>query len=86
MWCGDCRFDVLHEVASAGNQDGGPEAALQIVQQLLSETLFVLHELLMGASPTLVLPLTQVCCYLWIGASAVPSSLLALWTVVRQCC
>ena len=55
-----CRFDILQEVATAADDSAGPEGALQIVHQLLSETLYVLHELLMAGGPSLVLPITQV--------------------------
>lgn len=54
-----CRFDVLQAVAAA-SQDGGSGAALKLVHQLLSETLYVLHDLLARNQPTLALPLTQV--------------------------
>ena len=55
-----CRFDFLKEVATAADDSAGPEAALQIVHQLLSETLYVLHELLIAGGQSLVLPITQV--------------------------
>ncbi|DBA92469.1 TPA: hypothetical protein ACH3X1_002702 [Trebouxia sp. C0004] len=54
------RFDILQEVVTAADDSAGPEAALQIVHQLLSETLYVLHELLIAGGPSLVLPITQV--------------------------
>ncbi|KAL0044481.1 hypothetical protein WJX82_009054 [Trebouxia sp. C0006] len=54
------RFDILQEVATAADDNAGPEAALQIVHQLLSETLYVLHELLIAGGQPLVLPITQV--------------------------
>ncbi len=60
MHCAACRFDVLQEVATAADDSAGPEAALQIVHQLLSETLYVLHELLIASGQSLVLPITQV--------------------------
>ena len=60
MCCAACRFDILQEVATAADDSAGPEAALQIVHQLLSETLYSLHELLIGGGPSLVLPITQV--------------------------
>jgi hypothetical protein len=60
MHCASCRFDILQEVATAADDSAGPEAALQIVHQLLSETLYSLHELLIGGGPSLVLPITQV--------------------------
>ena len=60
MHCASCRFDVLQEVATAADDSAGPEAALQIVHQLLSETLYVLHELLKSGCQSLVLPITQV--------------------------
>ena len=60
MHCTSCRFDILQEVATAADDSAGPEAALQIVHQLLSETLYVLHELLIAGSQSLVLPITQV--------------------------
>ncbi len=60
MHCASCRFDILQEVATAADDSAGPEAALQIVHQLLSETLYVLHELLIAGGQSLVLPITQV--------------------------
>lgn len=60
MHCTSCRFDILQEVATAADDSAGPEAALQIVHQLLSEALYVLHELLIAGGQSLVLPITQV--------------------------
>lgn len=54
-----CRFGILQEVA-AGSDGAGPDSALQLVHQLLSETLYVLHGLLLRGHPSLVLPLAQV--------------------------
>ena len=54
------RFDVLQDVIAASSQGSGPEAALKLVHQLLSETLYVLHDLLVRGQRSLVLPLTQV--------------------------
>ncbi|KAL3148728.1 hypothetical protein ABBQ38_014140 [Trebouxia sp. C0009 RCD-2024] len=53
------RFGILQEVA-AGSDGGGPDSALQLVHQLLSETLYVLHGLLLKGHRSLVLPLAQV--------------------------
>lgn len=55
-----CRFDILQEVAAAADQDAGRDAALQMVHHLLSETLYILHELLVMGGSSMVLPLTQV--------------------------
>lgn len=60
MHCAARRFDILQEVATAADDSAGPEAALQIVHQLLSETLYILHELLVAGGQSLVLPITQV--------------------------
>ena len=37
------RFDVLQEVAAAAADDAGPDAALQMVPRLLSDSLFALR-------------------------------------------
>ena len=59
-----CRFDVLQEVAAAAaNADAGPDAALQMVHRLLSDSLYVLHDLLTDGNTMLVLPLAQVCAF-----------------------
>ena len=54
------RFNILHTVASAANQEPGQEAGLKVVQQLLTESLPVLHDLLQPQSRSLVLPVAQV--------------------------
>ena len=62
-WCKHswlcCRFGILQEVAAA-SEGGGRDSALELVHQLLSETLYVLHSLLLKGHQTLVLPLAQV--------------------------
>lgn len=54
------RFNILHTVASAANQEPGQEAGLKVVQQLLTESLPALHDLLQPQSRSLVLPVAQV--------------------------
>lgn len=54
-----CRFGILQEVA-AGGEGGGPESALKLVHELLSKTLYVLHDLLIKGQRSLLLPVAQV--------------------------
>lgn len=47
-------------MSSAASQEAGQEAGLKVVQQLLTESLPVLHDLLQSQGRSLVLPVAQV--------------------------